>query len=58
MQFAAISGNPLVRERFDLETGIRNLERLQLQFEEDQCQAGENLRRSKAETLHISLFHR
>ena len=34
--FAAISGNPLVRERFDLETRIRHLERLQLQFEEDQ----------------------
>ena len=47
--FAAISGNPLVRERFDLETRIRHLERLQLQFEEDQSRARENLRRSKSE---------
>ena len=47
--FAAISGNPSVRERFDLETRIRHLERLQLQFEEDQSHARDNLRRSKAE---------
>jgi len=47
--FAAISGNPLVRERFDLETRIRHLERLQIQFEADQSQARDNLRRARAE---------
>jgi hypothetical protein len=47
--FAAISGNPLVRERFDVETRIRHLERLQIQFEADQSQARDNLRRAKAE---------
>lgn len=47
--FAAISGNPLVRERFDVETRIRHLERLQFQFEADQCRSRENLRRAKAE---------
>src|SRR6185295_19240637 len=47
--FAAISGNPLVRERFNLETRIRHLERLEIQFEADQGQARENLRRAKAE---------
>jgi N12 class adenine-specific DNA methylase len=47
--FAAISGNPLVRERFDLETRIRHLERLQFQFEEDQSQAHQHLRRAKSE---------
>ena len=47
--FAAISGNPLVRERFDLETRIRNFERLQNQFEADQSQSRENLRRARAE---------
>lgn len=47
--FAAISGNPLVRERFDLETRIRHLERLQVQFDADQSQTRANLRRAKAE---------
>ena len=47
--FAAISGNPLVRERFDVETRIRYLERLQIQFEADQSQARDNLRRARAE---------
>jgi N12 class adenine-specific DNA methylase len=47
--FAAISGNPLVRERFDLETRIRNLERLQNQFEADQSQSRDNLRRARRE---------
>jgi len=47
--FAAISGNPLVRERFDVETRIRHLERLQIQFEADQSQARDNLRRARAE---------
>lgn len=47
--FAAISGNPLVRERFDLETRIHHLERLQNQFDADQSQAREHLRRAKAE---------
>jgi N12 class adenine-specific DNA methylase/adenine-specific DNA methylase len=47
--FAAISGNPLVRERFDVETRIRHLERLQTQFEADQCQSRENLRRARSE---------
>lgn len=47
--FAAISGNPLVRERFDVETRIRHLERLQDQFEADQSRAREHLRRAKAE---------
>ena len=47
--FAAISGNPLVRERFDVETRIRHLERLQDQFEADQSQARDNLRRARRE---------
>ena len=47
--FAAISGNPLVRERFDLETRIRNLERLQNQFEADQRQSRDNLRRARSD---------
>jgi hypothetical protein len=47
--FAAISGNPLVRERFDVETRIRHLERLQTQFEADQSQSREHLRRAKIE---------
>jgi hypothetical protein len=47
--FAAISGNPLVRERFDLEIRIRNLERLQIQFDADQCQSRDNLRRARSE---------
>jgi N12 class adenine-specific DNA methylase/adenine-specific DNA methylase len=47
--FAAISGNPLVRERFDVETKIRHLERLQYQFEADQSQSRDHLRRAKAE---------
>ncbi|MCL2641838.1 MAG: hypothetical protein FWD53_13390, partial [Phycisphaerales bacterium] len=45
--FAAISGNPLVRERFDLETRIRHLERLEDQFEADQSRALEHLRRAR-----------
>lgn len=49
--FAAISGNPLVRERFGVETRIRHLERLEFQFEADQCRSRENLRRAKAEAL-------
>jgi hypothetical protein len=47
--FAAISGNPLVRERFDLETRIRHLERLENQFEADQSRSRENLRRARRE---------
>jgi hypothetical protein len=47
--FAAISGNPLVRERFDVETRIRHLERLEIQFEADQSQARDNLRRARVE---------
>ena len=47
--FAAISGNPLVRERFDVETKIHHLERLQYQFEADQSQSREHLRRARAE---------
>ena len=47
--FAAISGNPLVRERFDVETKIRHLERLQNQFEADQSRSRENLRRARME---------
>jgi N12 class adenine-specific DNA methylase len=47
--FAAISGNPLVRERFDLETRIRHLERLHYQFEADQMRSHENLRRATVE---------
>jgi N12 class adenine-specific DNA methylase len=47
--FAAISGNPLVRERFDVETKIRHLERLQYQFEEDQSRSRDHLRRARAE---------
>lgn len=50
--FAAISGNPLVRERFDVETRIRHLERLQFQFEEDQAQAHQHLRSAKSEADH------
>ncbi len=48
--FAAISGNPLVRERFDLETRIRHMERLQYQFEADQSQSRDNLRLARSET--------
>jgi N12 class adenine-specific DNA methylase len=48
--FAAISGNPLVRERFDIETRIRQLERLQMQFEADQSRSRENLRRARVES--------
>jgi hypothetical protein len=51
---AAISGNPLVRERFDVETRIRHLERLQIQFEADQCQSRDNLRRARAEAASAS----
>jgi hypothetical protein len=47
--FAAISGNPLVRERFDVETKIRHLERLQYQFEADQSRSREHLRRARVE---------
>lgn len=47
--FAAISGNPLVRERFDVETRIRHLERLQIQFEADQSRSRDNLRRARAD---------
>lgn len=47
--FAAISGNPLVRERFDVETRIRYLERLQYQFEADQSRSREHLRRARVE---------
>ena len=47
--FAAISGNPLVRERFDVEIRIRHLERLQYQFEADQSRSRENLRRARVE---------
>jgi hypothetical protein len=47
--FAAISGNPLVRERFDVETRIRHLERLQFQFEADQARSREHLRRARWE---------
>jgi hypothetical protein len=50
--FAAISGNPLVRERFDLETRIRHLERLENQFEADQSRSRDNLRRAKMEAAH------
>jgi hypothetical protein len=47
--FAAISGNPLVRERFDVETRIRHLERLQYQFEEDQSRSRDHLRQARAD---------
>lgn len=47
--FAAISGNPLVRERFGVETRIRHLERLQYQFEADQSRARDHLRRARGE---------
>lgn len=47
--FAAISGNPFVRERFDVETRIRHLERLQIQFEADQSRSRDNLRRARAD---------
>ncbi|HVT90642.1 MAG TPA: helicase-related protein [Tepidisphaeraceae bacterium] len=47
--FAAISGNPLVRERFDVETKIRHLERLQYQFEADQSRSRDHLRQARME---------
>ncbi len=47
--FAAISGNPLVRQRFDVETRIRHLERLQYQFEADQSRSRDHLRRARVE---------
>ncbi|HWB55182.1 MAG TPA: helicase-related protein [Tepidisphaeraceae bacterium] len=47
--FAAISGNPLVRERFNIEMRIRHLERLESQFEADQSRAREHLRRARAD---------
>lgn len=47
--FAAISGNPLVRERFDVEMRIRYLERLESQFDADQSRAREHLRQARTD---------